>query len=48
LNLPLEKEKARNEKLGIFQLNMEIFDLRETLENLVYKIVMEEKIKIEF
>lgn len=46
LDTYLEKEKSRNEKLGIFQLNMEIFELREKLENLVYKIVMEEKIEI--
>ncbi|MFA5879218.1 MAG: hypothetical protein WC860_03490 [Candidatus Margulisiibacteriota bacterium] len=43
----LEKEKARNQETGIFQLNMKIFKLRENLENLVHKIVMEEQIKIE-
>lgn len=43
----LEKGKERNEKVWIFQLNMEIFDLREKLENLVKKIVMEEQINIE-
>ena len=43
----LQKEKERNKKLGIFQLNMEIFDLREKLENLVEKIVYEKEIKIE-
>tara|TARA_B100000674_G_C37948246_1_gene965988 strand:+ start:395 stop:1915 length:1521 start_codon:yes stop_codon:yes gene_type:complete len=43
----LEKEKLRNQEIGIFQLNMEIFTLREYLEKLVYKIVMEEEIKIE-
>jgi restriction endonuclease S subunit len=44
----LEKEKARNKETGIFQLNMEIFALREKLENLVHKIVMEEKIEVQF
>jgi len=42
----LEKEKVRNKELGIFQLNMEIFRLKEILEDLVHKIVMEEKIEI--
>lgn len=42
----LEKEQARNREIGIFQLNMEIFELREQLEDLVHKIVMEEKIEI--
>lgn len=44
----LTKEKQRNADLGIFQLNMEIFSLREKLENLVHKIVMSEKIELEF
>lgn len=44
----LEKEKARNNKVGIFQLNMEIFSLKEILENLVDKIIKEQKIKISF
>jgi hypothetical protein len=42
----LENEKARNQDVGIFQLNMEIFTLRERLEDLVDKIVMEEDIEI--
>lgn len=42
----LEKEQARNREVGILQLNMEIFDLREQLEDLVHKIVMEEKVEI--
>ncbi len=42
----LEKEKTRNAEAGIFQLNMEIFSLREQLEDLVHKIVMEEPIEI--
>lgn len=42
----LQKEKIRNREVGIFQLNMEIFALREQLEDLVHKIVMEEKIEI--
>lgn len=44
----LEKEKVRNEKVGIFQLNMEIFTLREQLEDLAHKIVMEEPIEVSF
>jgi len=43
-----EKEKDRNHKAGIFQLNMEIFSLQEQLEDLVHKIVMEEKIELKF
>ncbi len=42
----LEKEKLRNSQLGIFQLNMEIFSLREQLEELVHKIVMEDAIEV--
>jgi len=42
----LEKEKVRNKELGIFQLNTEIFRLREIFEDLVHKIVMEEKIEM--
>lgn len=41
-----EREKLRNSKVGIFQLNMEIFTLRENLENLIHKIIIEEKIEI--
>jgi hypothetical protein len=44
----LEKEQARNGKVGIFQLNIEIFTLREQLEYLVHKIVMEEAIEVKF
>ena len=44
----LLKEKARNTEAGIFQLNMELFSLREKLEYLVAKIVKEEKIDISF
>ncbi|HLD26704.1 MAG TPA: hypothetical protein VJB63_01995, partial [Patescibacteria group bacterium] len=44
----LEKEKKRNTEAGIFQLNMELFSLREKLEDLVDKIVKEEKIDISF
>lgn len=40
-------EQNRNHEIGIFQLNMEIFALREQLETLVHKIVMEEKIEID-
>jgi len=44
----LQKEKERNAKAGIFQLNMELFSLREKLEDLVDKIVREENITISF
>lgn len=44
----LEKEIERNNILGIFQLNMEIFNLRAKLENIIHKIVMEERIEIDF
>ena len=44
----LEKEKVRNKQLGVFQLNMGIFRLRDILEELIHKIVMEEKIVITF
>jgi hypothetical protein len=44
----LEKEKMRNSEVGIFQLNMEIFELREKLEELIHKIIMEEAIDINF
>ena len=44
----LEKEKERNSKLWIFQLNMELFELRETLENLIDKIIMDKEINIDF
>ena len=44
----VELEKIRNSQLGIFQLNMEIFELREKLEELVDKIVNEEVIEIVF
>lgn len=42
----LKKEKTRNKDVGIFQLNSEIFDLREQLENLVHKIVTESPMEI--
>jgi hypothetical protein len=44
----LESEKMRNKEVGIFQLNMEIFGLRERLEELVDAIVMEREIEIIF
>ncbi len=43
----LTEHKKRNQKLGIFQLNMEIYDLKEKLENLVNKIVMDDIVKID-
>lgn len=42
----LQKEFERNSELWIFQLNMELFELKEKLENIVDKIVMDEKIDI--
>ncbi|WP_233707613.1 hypothetical protein [Helicobacter cetorum] len=42
----LEKEKERNKNIGIFQLNMEIFELKERLSDLIHKIITEEKIEI--
>lgn len=44
----LENEKTRNAEVGIFQLNMELFSLREKLEELVDKIVKEENITLTF
>ncbi len=41
----LENEKARNNKIGIFQLNMEILNLREIMEDLVDRIINEEPIE---
>ncbi|MDA9231009.1 hypothetical protein N9O56_00360 [Rickettsiales bacterium] len=42
----LELEKARNDQLGIFQLNMEIFTLREKLEDIIDKIINDQNINI--
>lgn len=42
----LEKETARNQQIGIFQLNMEIFTLREKLEDILDKIINETPIEI--
>lgn len=44
----LEREKIRNSEVGIFQLNMEIFALREKLEETIDRIVMEEEIDLIF
>lgn len=44
----MELEKERNKKLWIFQLNMELFSLKEKLENIIDKIIMEEPIEISF
>lgn len=44
----LDNEFKRNKELGIFQLNLEIFKLRQILEDLIHKIVMDEKIEISF
>jgi len=43
----LEKERERNKKIGIFQLNMEIFSLREKLEDLIDAVVMEREVEID-
>jgi len=43
----LEKEKERNNILGIWQLNMELFSLKEQLEQLVHDIVYDEDIILE-
>jgi hypothetical protein len=42
----LEKETTRNQQIGIFQLNMEIFELREKLENIIDKIINDSPIEI--
>ena len=42
----LDKEKERNNLLGIWQLNMELFNLKEQLEQLVHNIVYNEEIDI--
>ena len=44
----LQKETARNQQIGIFQLNMEIFILREKLEDLVDKIINNLPIDLSF
>ena len=42
----LQKETARNQQIGIFQLNMEIFTLREKLEDVIDKIINDLPIEI--
>jgi len=42
----LQKETARNQQIGIFQLNMEIFELREKLEDIIDKIINDSPIEI--
>jgi type I restriction enzyme S subunit len=42
----LQKETARNQQIGIFQLNMEIFTLRKKLEEIIDKIINETPIEI--
>ena len=44
----LKNEKIRNNKIGVFQLSMEILKLREILEDLVDGIVKDESISINF
>lgn len=44
----LEKEIERNSIIGIHQLNSEIFKLKETLEDVIDKIIKEQTIEIEF
>ncbi|MDR0423055.1 MAG: hypothetical protein LBH46_00515 [Rickettsiales bacterium] len=41
-NSTLQQEKDRNKQLGIFQLNMEIFKLKDELNNLLDKIINDE------
>ena len=42
----LEKEKQRNYKLGIWQLNMEVFELKDKLEKIISNIVYGEEKEI--
>jgi len=42
----LELERQRNDQLGIFQLNMEIFTLREKLEDIIDKIINDQNIEL--
>ncbi len=42
----IKSERIRNSQVGIFQLNMELFELRERLEEVVDAIVQERKIEI--
>ena len=42
----LEENQKRNQKLGVFQLNVEIFELKEKLNDLVDRIIMNETINI--
>lgn len=44
----LTKEKARNNKLGIFQLNDEIYALKDKLEDIVKRIITNKTIKIDY
>lgn len=43
-----QKEFERNSQLWIFQLNMELFELKEKLEDIIDKIIMDEKIELSF
>ncbi len=42
----LQKEIARNQQIGIFQINMEIFELREQLGEIIDKIINDLPIEI--
>jgi hypothetical protein len=42
----LQKETARNQQIGIFQINMEIFELREKLGEIIDKIINDLPIEI--
>lgn len=44
----LEKEIKRNKSIGIYQLNMELFELRKKLEDTIDKLVLGEAIDIDF
>lgn len=43
----LESEKLRNIELGIYQLNIEILEIKNKLKNTIEKIINNEKIEIE-
>lgn len=41
-------DKKRSEELGIYQINMEIFRIREKLEYIVQKIVANEEVEVDY
>lgn len=48
INNYLNNELKRNEEIGIYQLNMELFDLREQLNKIIHKIIMNKSVEINF